>query len=104
VTRPVVWSCGARSDLVDIIRTIARRNPYAAARVADRIEEAASVLSDFPTGRPGRVSTTYEKVLTGLPYILAYEVIPRPGGGEMIVILHVIHGARDWPHERWPAD
>ncbi len=102
--RPVVWSRSARTDLIDIIQYIARRNPDAAGRVADRIEEAASGLSDFATGRAGRVSGTYEKVLGDLPYILAYEIMDRPEGGEMIVILHVIHGARDWPPDRWPAD
>ena len=40
--------------------------------------------------------------LPGLPYILAYEIVPRPGGGEVVAILHVIHGARDWPAEEWP--
>ncbi len=100
--RPVVWSYSARNDLIDIIRYIADRNPYAAGRVADRIEEAATQLSDFATGRAGRVSGTYEKVLADLPYIISYEIMERPEGGETIVILHVIHGARDWPPDRWP--
>ncbi len=102
--RPVVWANGARDDLIAIIRYLARRNPYAAAAVADRIEAAAADLADFATGRPGRVSGTYEKVLADRPYILAYEIMPRPEGGEMIVVLHVIHGARDWQAENWPAD
>ncbi len=49
------------------------------------------------TGRPGRVAGTYEKVLAPLPYILVFALWPRPGGMEEIVILYVIHGARDWP-------
>jgi toxin ParE1/3/4 len=102
VKRPVAWTDAARADYLGIIRHIARENPAAASRVADRIEEAAAALSDFATGRAGRVSGTYEKVLPGLPYILAYEIVGRPEGGELVAILHVIHGARDWRAEEWP--
>ena len=99
-----MWSRGARDDYLGIIQYIAQRNPDAAGRVADGIDEAAAALSDFATGRTGRVRGTYEKVLPGLPYILAYEILARPEGGEMVAILHVIHGARDWPLSRWPAE
>lgn len=102
--RRVVWSHTARDDYLAILRTIAEENPDAAERVADRIESAAAGLSDFATGRAGRVTGTYEKVLPGLPYILAYELVSRPEGGEMVAILHVIHGARDWPAGEWPTD
>ncbi len=55
------------------------------------------------TGRPGRVFGTYEKVAPGLPYILAYEIAPGADRSEVVAILHVIHGARDWPADAWPA-
>lgn len=100
--RRVVWADAARNDYVGIIRHIARENPDAAGRVAARIEEAVAGLADFATGRPGRVASTYEKVLSGLPYILAYEILERPEGGEVVAILHVVHGARDWPAGEWP--
>lgn len=102
--RRVVWSNTARDDYFAILRYIAEENPGAAERVADRIESAAAGLSDFATGRAGRVTGTYEKVLPGLPYILAYELVSRLEGGEMVAILHVIHGARDWPAGEWPTD
>ena len=54
------------------------------------------------TGRPGRVAGTYEKVVPGLPYILAYAIQPLPDSAELIVILRTIHGARDWPKGKWP--
>jgi plasmid stabilization system protein ParE len=41
--------------------------------------------------------------VTRLAYIIAYEIIPH-GAGEAIVILRVIHTARDWPDEAWPSD
>ncbi|MDE1146946.1 MAG: hypothetical protein PW843_10030 [Azospirillaceae bacterium] len=37
-----------------------------------------------------------------LPYIIAYKFIAGPTGGEVLVILHIVHGARDWPPETWP--
>jgi toxin ParE1/3/4 len=53
------------------------------------------------TGRIGRVSGTYEKVVGGLPYVIAYAITDR-AGREAVTILRVIHGARDWPDEDWP--
>ena len=29
---------------------------------------------DGPKGRPGRVAGTYEKTVSGLPYVIAYEL------------------------------
>jgi hypothetical protein len=49
------------------------------------------------------VPDTFERPLTPLPYILAYTIRDDPGGesGDLI-ILHVIHMARNWPPGRWP--
>jgi toxin ParE1/3/4 len=103
VRRKIVWSNRARDEYLAIIRFIAAENPDAAERVADRLDDAVATLSELPTGRAGRVKDTYEKVLSDLPYIIAYEIVAAPGGGEMVAILHVIHGARDWPPGKWPA-
>ncbi|CAM5774227.1 type II toxin-antitoxin system RelE/ParE family toxin [Bosea minatitlanensis] len=54
------------------------------------------------TGRPGRVAGSYERPVTRLPYIIAYALVFQ-GGREVIAILRVIHAARDWPEEDWPA-
>lgn len=54
------------------------------------------------TGRPGRVSGTYEKSVTRLPYIVAYALTER-GGREVVSILRVIHTSRDWVDEEWPG-
>ena len=101
--REVIWSDQARDEFFAILRHIARDNPIAAGRVADRIDSAASHLAEMPTGRPGRVSGTYEKVVSRLPYIIACEIGGRPEGGEAGAVLHVIHGARDWPDGGWPS-
>jgi plasmid stabilization system protein ParE len=69
--RQLVWSESVRHDFRKIIVYIAERNPPAAAKVADRIEQTARDLGAMPTGRRGRVSGTYEKSVPGLPYITA---------------------------------
>jgi toxin ParE1/3/4 len=98
----VVWSAAALDDFDRSIAFIAAKNPDAAARVADRIDRAARALGKLPTGRQGRVAGTYEKLVTGLPFVLAYALAPTSGGDDALVILRVIHGARDWPPGRWP--
>lgn len=101
MSRPVRWSIEALEDLADQVSYIARDNPAAARRVADAIDRTALALGDMPTGRPGRLTGTYEKSVTGLPYIIAY-VITQASGEEVVAIVRVIHTARDWAAERWP--
>ena len=100
--RRVVWAESAIRDLEGVIAFLAERNPTAAQRTVDQIERAGIRLGDMATGRPGRVAGTYEKVVPGLPHILAYAIQPLPDGAELIVILRAIHGARDWPKGKWP--
>ena len=94
--RRVVWSRDALSEFNGIVAHIARDNPAAARKVADRIEAAIAALAAMPTGRRGRVAGTYEKVLPGLPYIISSALEPTPAGEEVLAVLRVIHGARDW--------
>jgi plasmid stabilization system protein ParE len=101
VSRPVRWSAGALTDLAEQIAYIAADNPTAARRVAEALDKTALALGDMPTGRPGRVTGTYEKSVTGLSYILAYA-ITQTGGEEEIAIVRVIHTARNWRDEGWP--
>ena len=98
----VVWSESALDDLDSAIAYIAADNPVAARKVLDRIDAAGEGLGRVTTGRPGRVAGTYEKSARGLPYIIAYAIQPLPSGRERIVILRVIHGARNWPSEESP--
>jgi toxin ParE1/3/4 len=100
--RFVEWSRAAQYDLERLIDYIAKENPSAARRVAERIDRAGRLLGEMATGRPGRVTGTYEKIVPGLPYILAYRLIERSDGSEAVVIARVIHGARKWLPEQWP--
>ena len=98
--RTVTWSRAALDDLKSQVSYIARDNPAAARRVAATIRKTGDALADFAIGHPGRVAGTYEKSIGGLPYIIAY-VIDMRGDEEVIVVLHVIHTARNWREGEW---
>ena len=99
--RAVVWSRAALDELKAQAGFIARDNPAAARRVTERIRITGDGLSHFATGRPGRVAGTYEKSMSGLPSIVAYA-IERTFDFETVIVLHVIHTARDRPAGSWP--
>ena len=101
--RRVLWSIDASIEYREIITYIATDDPLAAEKVAAPIRDVVQDLASMPTGRQGRVSGTYEKVVLGLPYIVAYALGDEPRGPETITILRVIHGSRNWPDESWPA-
>jgi plasmid stabilization system protein ParE len=100
--RPVLWSAEAKRDHFDILHYIANDNPFAAEKVINAIERTGSDLGRYATGRPGRVTGTYEKPVTRLPHIIAYALATH-AGRESIIILRVIHTSRDWPTEEWPG-
>ncbi len=99
--RPVRWSRAALDDLKEQVRHIALNDPDAARAVAQRINAAARLLGERAIGRPGRVGGTYEKSVTGFPYVIAYG-LEMMDGRETLFVLRVIHTARDWPAEEWP--
>ena len=101
--RDVFWSEAALDDTDVLFAYIAGENAAAARKVLDRIESAAEGLGRLPSGRKGRFQGTYEKSVVGLPYIIAYAIRLLPSGAEQIVILRVIHTARDWPKGKWPT-
>jgi len=81
------------ADLAEISEYVGRDNRQAADRVVMRIFDQVDLLSDHPhVGRPGRVESTRELVITGTPYIVAYTV-----EDEGVAILAALHGARRWP-------
>lgn len=98
--RRLIWSAKARRDFDEAVRYVAADRPIAAQKVGQRILAAAASLAEMPTGRRGRVAGSYEKVVTGPPYILAYSLDGESGA---VRILHLIHSARDWPDGAWPG-
>jgi toxin ParE1/3/4 len=95
--RRLVWAESALADFEQAITYLAHQDRSAARLVAERIDHAARQLAKVPTGRPGRVTGTYEKSVARTPYIIAYAL-----HGEGIIVLRVIHSARNWPTENWP--
>ncbi|HEX2135011.1 MAG TPA: type II toxin-antitoxin system RelE/ParE family toxin [Microvirga sp.] len=102
--RRIVWSREALTDFNGAIGYIAERDETAAERVAERIEAAIHALAERPHGRPGRVKGSYEKSVTGLPYVIAYALTTEPDGSETLNVLHVIHTRRNWPEGEWPSE
>jgi toxin ParE1/3/4 len=102
--RRILWSRAALDELDGIIAFIAQDNPLAAGRVAERIGRAVEALAAMPTGRPGRVAGTYEKVVARLPYIIAYALGTAPSGEGTLIVLRIVHTARNWPEGAWPED
>jgi len=86
--RQVQWSMDELIDLREQAIHIAKDNPAAARRVAQRIRDTGNALADFATGHPGRASGTYDKSVRRLPYIIAY---PLSDDDTALTILHVIH-------------
>lgn len=99
--RRVLWSDNELAELEQQVVYIARDNPAAARRVAKRLRDTGDALAEFATGHPGRVSGTYEKSVTRLPYIIAYAL---NADDTALTILHVIHTARKWPPDEGEAN
>jgi toxin ParE1/3/4 len=83
----------ARQDLLGIADYIAEHNGRAASRVMQKLDTAMRGLARYNTGRYGRIEGTYEKSVSGLPYIVVYHF----PGRETVEILRVIHTRRNWP-------
>ncbi|MEJ0058134.1 MAG: type II toxin-antitoxin system RelE/ParE family toxin [Terricaulis sp.] len=88
----------ASADLDDIVAYIAQDNPIAAERVDQRVRAAIEKLAEASTGRAGRVAGTFEKLVKGAPYVIAYELADKA----TLRVLRIIHGARDWQAGQWP--
>jgi len=95
--RAVAWSKDALTELGQALSYIAQENSTAAQDLLDKIDATVSQLADMPIGRPGRVQNTYEKPVTGSPYIVAYHLSENT-----VTVLRVIHGRRNWPAGEWP--
>ncbi len=89
----ITWTPLAQADLIAIVDYLLELNSIAAIEAEQRITEAIEQLADFPgLGRPGRVASTRELVITDTPYIAAYRV-----QREQVEVLRVLHGTRKWP-------
>ena len=102
--RRIIWSPRAtatyRREVLDYLE---QQGEAALRRVRGDIERTIEILSQRPLGRPGRIPGTYEKLVVGQPYIVVYTLMPSDDGGEDdLVIMRIVHTARDWPPGCWP--
>ena len=89
----VKWLRGALRNLHQAVDYIARDNRNAAVDVAERIIDTATRLEQHPfLGRPGRLKTTPELIVPGLPYVILYRI-----SKETVEILRIHHMAQRWP-------
>ena len=91
----IIWTEPAAKALEQIQDYIAKDTPAAAYQIAMTIEVTVQNLIAYPKiGRIGRVTNTYELVISNSPFIVAYRIKK-----EEIHILSVFHTARKWPEE-----
>lgn len=89
----LVVDAAAWTDLNDIGTWIAKDSPQAAKSVLAKILQTVEQLQRFPRlARPGRVRGTYERFVSGTPYIIVFELWDNLAA---IVVIAVVHGARD---------
>ena len=87
----------ALDDLSDIAAYLKARNPHAAVRVRNAIEESIAHLAAFP--RAGRAQTTegVRKLVTRkYPYLVYYTL---DDAAAEVVILNIKHPARKRDHD-----
>lgn len=89
---PIVWAWEARADLAELLGYIGDRNPAAAHRMQDIIQEAVEGLAAFPlAGRAGRVPGTRE--LVAHPnYVIVYRVEI-----DQVRVTNVLHARQQYP-------
>lgn len=92
----LLWSPSAVADRTDIFDYIAAENPAAALASDTAIARHVERLRRFPNaGRIGRVEGTRELVLPRTPFVAVYRATPTG-----IILLRILHGAREWPPSR----
>jgi toxin ParE1/3/4 len=93
----LVWLPRAIANRDAQIDYIATRDPLAAIGQGDRIDTLISQLLDHPEiGRPGRVKSTRELVISGTPFIAVYRYKPR---AKRIEVICLLHGSQRYPKD-----
>jgi toxin ParE1/3/4 len=100
MARRIIWAPKATLDFLSAIDHIESESPLNARRVAERLLKRIESLATLPTGRPGRVSGTYECRVPRTSHIISFE-LPN---ADAIHILRIIHERRNWRENEWPSD
>ena len=90
----VIIRTQAADDLENIYRWIAKDSPTNAGMVVNRLLDAIDrIIPAFPNiGRIGKVHSTREWIISGLPYIIVYAI---DEARSVISVIGVFHGAQD---------
>ena len=89
----LVWLPSANATRDAQLDYIAQYSFLAAIDQDEEIEKRVDMLLDHPNmGRPGRLKTIRELVISRTSFIVAYRV-----NGKRIEILRVLHGSQQWP-------
>lgn len=92
----VVFLQTALDDLEEIVLYIAKDSKNSAIKLRDKIVECASQLQTFPKlGLPvpdRKIGESGFRMLIVQKYLLFYKIY-----GDEINIMHILHGARDYP-------
>lgn len=84
----------ARDDLAAIRDWLSQIDERVADRTLSRIRQTAMLLGQFPMiGRTGKIAGTREFSVTGLPYIIVYEITTPTD----LDVLTVVHTRRQYP-------
>jgi plasmid stabilization system protein ParE len=89
----VILEESAVADIDQLAAWVAKDSPQAARTMIRKVLDAVERLSLFPDlGHEGRDKGTYERTVSGTPYIIVYEIRRKPSG---VLVIAVVHGARD---------
>jgi toxin ParE1/3/4 len=91
----LLWLPRAIRDRDAQIDYIAEHNLRAAIHQGDKIDRQVGQLMNHPQmGRPGRIASTRELVISGTPFIVVYRHRPR---AQRIEVIRLLHGAQMYP-------
>lgn len=88
-------SSRAEIDLIEIWRYIAKDDPVAADQQLDRIDAACEILCANPQAGPRRQDLAHGLRFYPAGHYLIFDTVVDDG----IIVVRVLHGARDYPHE-----
>ncbi|MEO8351907.1 MAG: type II toxin-antitoxin system RelE/ParE family toxin [Chthoniobacteraceae bacterium] len=90
--RPVVLALQAQRDLEEIVRYIARDNPFAAEKLGQALHAQARSLSESPELGPKVRGWRHVRALLHRAYYIVYRCDPAV---DRIEVLRFWHSARD---------
>ena len=102
MARRIVWAITARTEFQGLLDYVHGRNPQGVGTILRKVSAAVSLLAERPHGRPGRVAGPYEKPVSGLPYVVAYELDDTVADDPALAVLRIIHTARESLSGQWP--